>query len=49
MLFKDEVLGSRKKFRNRGKGLGRHPFPGPGLTIRILAILHQKKVAILQK
>ncbi|WP_185860033.1 glutamine-hydrolyzing GMP synthase [Blattabacterium cuenoti] len=47
-LFKDEV-------RNIGKELGipkeilyRHPFPGPGLSIRILGEVNKRKISILQ-
>ncbi len=49
MLFKDEV-------RNIGKELGlpinilhRHPFPGPGLAIRILGEVTAEKVSLLQE
>lgn len=49
MLFKDEV-------RNVGHALGipdeilnRHPFPGPGLGIRILGAITPEKVAMLQE
>lgn len=48
-LFKDEV-------RRIGEALGishqllyRHPFPGPGLTIRVLGEVTPEKVAILQE
>jgi len=48
-LFKDEV-------RNVGRDLGlaedfirRHPFPGPGLAIRILSDITPEKIAILQE
>ncbi len=48
-LFKDEV-------RNLGRTLGlpehivgRHPFPGPGLAIRIPGTVDREKVALLQK
>lgn len=48
-LFKDEV-------RNIGKDLGipneilqRHPFPGPGLGVRILGDITPEKVELLQK
>ena len=48
LLFKDEV-------RRVGRGLGmpehlitRHPFPGPGLAVRILGDITPEKVAILQ-
>ena len=47
-LFKDEV-------RNLGKSLGldssilkKHPFPGPGLAIRIIGKITEKKIKILQ-
>lgn len=49
LLFKDEV---RKVGRNLGlkeEILGRHPFPGPGLAIRIIGEVTEDKVAILQK
>ncbi len=49
MLFKDEV-------RNVGKALGinpdllsRHPFPGPGLAIRIISDVTPEKVKTLQE
>ena len=48
MLFKDEV---RKVGYSLGinKGiLSRHPFPGPGLAIRILGKVNKEKVEILQ-
>ncbi len=48
-LFKDEV-------RELGKTLGiddelvyRHPFPGPGLGIRILGEISREKIAVLQE
>jgi GMP synthase (glutamine-hydrolysing) len=49
LLFKDEVrrvggtLGLDKQI------LGRHPFPGPGLGIRILGEVTAEKVAMLQE
>jgi GMP synthase (glutamine-hydrolysing) len=48
-LFKDEVrllgaeLGLPKEF------LGRHPFPGPGLAVRIPGEVTREKVALLQQ
>ncbi|MDN5203172.1 glutamine-hydrolyzing GMP synthase [Fulvivirgaceae bacterium BMA10] len=48
-LFKDEVrlvgntLGIDKNI------LGRHPFPGPGLAIRILSDITPEKISILQE
>ena len=48
-LFKDEV-------RTLGKSLGlvneirnKHPFPGPGLAIRIVGNITPKKIKILQE
>ncbi|MCG9911559.1 MAG: glutamine-hydrolyzing GMP synthase [Flavobacteriales bacterium] len=48
-LFKDEV---RRVGRSMGIGedfIGRHPFPGPGLAIRILGDITPEKAAILQE
>ncbi|MBO6517186.1 MAG: glutamine-hydrolyzing GMP synthase [Bacteroidia bacterium] len=48
-LFKDEV---RKIGAEAGLGqaiLGRHPFPGPGLAIRIIGDITAEKVRILQE
>lgn len=49
MLFKDEVRRVGKTLGIDGELLGRHPFPGPGLAIRILGDITQEKVAILQE
>jgi len=49
LLFKDEV---RRVGRSMGLSeslLGRHPFPGPGLAIRILGDITLEKVQILQE
>jgi len=49
LLFKDEV---RRVGRTMGMPeaiLGRHPFPGPGLGIRILGDITEEKVSILQE
>ena len=48
-LFKDEV---RKLGRELGLGsefVGRHPFPGPGLGVRILGEVTADRVAVLQE
>ena len=48
-FFKDEVrelgksLGLKKEIRNK------HPFPGPGLAIRIIGKITSEKVKILQE
>jgi GMP synthase (glutamine-hydrolysing) len=48
-LFKDEVRLVGKTLEIDQKILGRHPFPGPGLGIRILGDVTPKKVSILQE
>jgi GMP synthase (glutamine-hydrolysing) len=46
MLFKDEVRS--RGFLELILNYGRHPFPGPGLSIRILGDITLEKVQILQ-
>ncbi|WP_394749765.1 glutamine-hydrolyzing GMP synthase [Spongiimicrobium salis] len=48
MLFKDEVRRVGASMGIDPALLGRHPFPGPGLAIRILGDITPEKVAILQ-
>ena len=48
-LFKDEVRRIGRELGIRSELLGRHPFPGPGLAIRILGEVTAAKVAILQE
>lgn len=48
-LFKDEVRRVGKAVGLKNELLGRHPFPGPGLAIRILGDVTAEKVAILQE
>jgi GMP synthase (glutamine-hydrolysing) len=48
-LFKDEVRKVGKALGIDQAILGRHPFPGPGLAIRILDDITAEKVAILQE
>lgn len=47
-LFKDEVRLVGKTLGIDAAILGRHPFPGPGLGIRILGDITAEKVRILQ-
>lgn len=49
MLFKDEVRRVGKTLGISDELLGRHPFPGPGLAIRILGDITPEKVQILQE
>ena len=48
-LFKDEVRLVGKALGIDDKILQRHPFPGPGLAIRILGDITDEKVRILQE
>jgi len=48
LLFKDEVRRVGKALGVKEELLGRHPFPGPGLGIRILSDVTPEKVRILQ-
>ncbi|HLP94708.1 MAG TPA: glutamine-hydrolyzing GMP synthase [Saprospiraceae bacterium] len=48
-LFKDEVRRVGKELHVSPNILNRHPFPGPGLGIRILGDITPEKVAILQE
>ena len=49
MLFKDEVRRVGKTLGLSPGLLGRHPFPGPGLAIRILGDITAEKVQMLQE
>jgi len=49
MLFKDEVRRIGAQLGIDDQFLSRHPFPGPGLAIRILGDITQEKVRILQE
>jgi len=48
-LFKDEVRKVGKALGVDEKIIGRHPFPGPGLAIRILGDVTPEKVRLLQE
>ena len=49
LLFKDEVRRVGRSLGLADKFLQRHPFPGPGLAIRILGEVTKEKVALLQE
>tara|TARA_Y100001970_G_scaffold101229_1_gene127152 strand:- start:14009 stop:15553 length:1545 start_codon:yes stop_codon:yes gene_type:complete len=48
-LFKDEVRKLGKMVGLEEKIVNRHPFPGPGLSIRIIGKLTKDKIKILQE
>ena len=47
--FKDEVRTLGKSMNISKDILNRHPFPGPGLAIRILGAVTNEKIKILQE
>jgi GMP synthase (glutamine-hydrolysing) len=47
-LFKDEVRKVGKELGISDEMINRHPFPGPGLAIRILGEITEEKVQLLQ-
>jgi len=49
MLFKDEVRRVGTSLKIDQNLLKRHPFPGPGLAIRILGEITNEKIKILQE
>ena len=48
-LFKDEVRQVGKELNLPDLILNRHPFPGPGLAVRILGEVTEERVELLQK
>ncbi len=49
LLFKDEVRRIGQQLQVPDEILKRHPFPGPGLAIRILGEITEQKVQLLQE
>ena len=48
-LFKDEVRNIGRKLNMPEEIIERHPFPGPGLAVRILGDITEERVEVLQK
>jgi GMP synthase (glutamine-hydrolysing) len=48
-LFKDEVREVGRKLGLPKQFIGRHPFPGPGLAVRILGAVTPTRLEILRK
>lgn len=49
LLFKDEVRNVGRELGMKDHLIKRHPFPGPGLGVRILGAVTPEKVQILQE
>ena len=48
-LFKDEVRNVGRELGLADEMVGRHPFPGPGLAIRILSDVSRAKLKVLRE
>ena len=48
-LFKDEVRNIGRELGLSNSLINRHPFPGPGLAVRIIGEITQERINILQK
>jgi GMP synthase (glutamine-hydrolysing) len=48
-LFKDEVREIGKLLKVPDEIIGRHPFPGPGLAVRILGEVNKEKLELLKE
>jgi len=48
-LFKDEVRRVGKELGMPGEILGRHPFPGPGLAVRVIGDVTKERCDILRE
>jgi len=48
-LFKDEVRAVGRKLNIPEEIIGRHPFPGPGLAVRILGEITKERLKVLRQ
>ncbi len=48
-LFKDEVRGIGSALGLDEVLVGRHPFPGPGLAIRVIGAVTEERICVVQK
>ena len=49
LLFKDEVRNVGRALGISESFIGRHPFPGPGLAVRIIGEITAEKIKVLQE